>query len=91
MNSRLNIEELKLTLKTNKNFIRYNGSDEIDTIVEMYHKTFNEYFYIINNKIKVEYTSECGNVRQRRMYLRIIKIKNINWYFENHEFLVKVS
>ena len=88
-NKRLNIKELKMKLKTNKNFIKYNGSDEINTIVEMKHKLLNQYFYIINNKIKVEYTNECGNVRERKMYLRITKIKNIEWYSD--DFFEKVS
>lgn len=79
---RLNKEELKQTLKTNKQFIKYNNGNEINTIKEHYWKgAVDPYTYIINDKIAVQYVENMGNHR-RQMYLRIIKLKNsdINWY-----------
>lgn len=77
---KLNTEELKAKLKTNKQFINYNGSNEIKSIREYYNKTLMEYTYIVNEKIAVEYVSDMANARARRYYLRIYKVRDINFY-----------
>ena len=69
----LNINQFKEMLQKNKNFLKYNGSNKIDTIEEIYNPLNLTYKYKVNNKIIVEYCENLGSSR-RYYYLRITKV-----------------
>lgn len=68
-----NVNQLKEMLQKNKNFLKYNGSNKIDTIEEIYNPVNLTYKYKVNNKIIVEYCENLGSSR-RYYYLRITKV-----------------
>lgn len=69
----LNVNQLKEMLQKNKEFLKYNGSNKIDTIEEIYDPVNFNYKYKVNNKIIVEYCENLGSSR-RYYYLRITKV-----------------
>ena len=69
----LNVNQLKEMLQKNKNFLKYNGSNKIDTVEEIYNPVNLTYKYKVNNKIIVEYCENLGSSR-RYYYLRITKV-----------------
>ena len=70
---RLNKNQLKEMLQKNKNFLKYNGSTNIDNIEEIYNPINLTYKYKVNNKIIAEYCENLGSSR-RYYYLRITKV-----------------
>lgn len=70
---RLNINQLKEMLQKNKNFLKYNGSSNVDNIEEIYNPINLTYKYKVNNKIIAEYCENLGSSR-RYYYLRITKV-----------------
>ena len=69
----LNVNQLKEMLQKNKNFLKYNGSNKIETIEEIYNPVNLTYKYKVNNKIIAEYCENLGSSR-RYYYLRITKV-----------------
>lgn len=67
-----NLNELKEMLRKNKNFLKLNGGENIDTIEEIYNPLNLTYKYKVNNKIIAEYCENLGSTR-RFYYLRITK------------------
>lgn len=70
---RLNKNQLKEMLQKNKNFLKYNGSSNVDNIEEIYNPINLTYKYKVNNKIIAEYCENLGSSR-RYYYLRITKV-----------------
>lgn len=70
---KLNENQLIEMLQKNKNFLKYNGGNKIDTIEEIYNPLNLTYKYKINNKIIAEYCGNLGSTR-RYYYLRITKV-----------------
>ena len=69
----LNVNQLKEMLQKNKNFLKYNESNKIDTIEKIYNPLNLTYKYKINDKIISEYCENLGSSR-RYYYLRITKV-----------------
>ena len=67
-----NLNELKEMLRKNKNFLKLNEGEHIDTIEEIYNPLNLTYKYKINNKIIVEYCENLGASR-RYFFLRVTK------------------
>ena len=68
-----NLNELKEMLRKNKNFLKLNEGENIDTIEEIYNPLNLTYKYKINDKIIAEYCENLGSSR-RYYYLRITKV-----------------
>ena len=69
-----NLEALKTNLLNNKNFININGGTNIETIEEVYNPYTLNYYYIVNNKVCIEYRENLGSTR-RYNKLRITRAK----------------
>lgn len=72
---KLNENRLKDMLIKNKTFLRYNGSDKIESIEKINNPLNLTYKYKINKKIIVEYCENLGSVR-RYYYLRITMVND---------------
>ena len=68
-----NLNELKEMLRKNKNFLKLNEGENIDSIEEIYNPLNLTYKYKINDKIIAEYCENLGSSR-RYYYLRITKV-----------------
>ena len=69
----LNVNQLKEMLQKNKNFLKYNGSNKIDTIEEIYNPLNLTYKYKINDKI-IKIKKVFNNLKEVKKYIKSLFI-----------------